>query len=154
MFWKICKSLLGKSSTNELPKVFVGRMNAEMTHGAIKKELESEAMQHGLRNLGITIEQEQVALKKLLLEKREVEQKIQAVCITPLLNQFEKGYGIKGLTWQLNQERLRTIITPEALLEREEQIDWLRTRHTLFRSMEKTIEVDPKYKNPFINTSP
>ncbi|KTD76533.1 hypothetical protein [Legionella waltersii] len=154
MLWKLCKSFLGKSSSKDLPKVFIGRMPADMTHAAIKTELEFEVKQHGLRNLGKTIEQEQVALKKLLLEKQEAEQKVQEVCLNPLLKRFEQGYDIKGLTWQLNQERLHKILPTEELMEREEKIDWIRTRYALFKSMEKSPKVDSKYMGLFIHSTP
>ncbi|QMT61814.1 hypothetical protein [Legionella sp. PC997] len=127
-----------------LSNVRVGRMAPETTKDTIAKELQAELQEKGLAQVGKTLNQEKIILKELQEQQKESLQRIKELCVTPAQRRSAEGYNINGLFWHQKQQELKQIDTKEALQNREETIDWLKTRQDLYTVLKETHNTTPE----------
>lgn len=120
-----------------IPQITIGRMSAGMSTEAILNELKKELKKEGVEQLSKKIEIEKTFLDELTSQKQKIEKEIEKNCINPALDRAAKGYNVTGVFWAETQKKLHKIITPEELIKREEEIDWLVTRSQLFDKLGK-----------------
>lgn len=153
MLWKFCRSFFLKPQSLDTTYIKIGRMTAETSRETIKKELEGEIKKEGLRKTRQKINHEEFVLEQLIRSRTETNRLIQQECLDTLMERARQGYAVRGYTWEINQQRLHAIIPPDKAMEREEQIDWLKTRNSIFKSISRSYaekaweEIEPIIKS-------
>lgn len=130
----------GKFFYSNLPhhrNIRLGRMAPETTVDVVEQEFKNELQEIGLVKLRETLEEEYKVLQDLQSKQTECLNKIAKICVTPVQKQIIQGKNIHGSFWNNMQKEMNQIETKDQLQIREEMIDWLKTRQTLYSAMQK-----------------
>lgn len=110
----------------------VKRMSPETTIDFVQQELQAELEEYGLEKLRHTLNEEQIVLETLQTQQKESIERIREECVAPTLKRFFQGNDIGGLSWEQKQREKEQITSRDQLQKNEEEIDWLKTRQSLF----------------------
>lgn len=107
----------------------------------VHKELQEDLVRLGKRALQQQIKAEHRALQSLRKQKERISFEIDEQCLAPVVKQCLDHGGISHSFWSKSQSRLKDIISPENLHQLEQQIDWLATRQSFFKEIDKSASL-------------
>ncbi|WP_051635581.1 hypothetical protein [Legionella wadsworthii] len=112
-------------------------MAPETTVDVVEQEFKNEMNEKGLVKLRETLEEEYKILQDLQSKQTECLNKITELCVKPVQKQIIEGKNMPGSFWNNKQKVMNQIGSKDDLQSREETIDWLKTRQTLYSAIQK-----------------